>query len=942
MVSLYGMKWDSSYSALDVEMECIRRGGLKEGLPFHYEKMRKLLWPELDDHRWHRLCRDNILSHKVTVLLGPGSSGKTHEASWIYLCEYFCFPDETLVMVSSTDMRGLQLRVFGEIKMLFEKAKDRYPHLPGNILESKCAICTDSVEEDRIRDMRKGVIGIPTVQNGKMVGLGKWVGVKQKRIRLVADECFPAGSMVDTDKGEIPIELVKVGDLVRNPLGLCRVKNTMSRVSKRLVRVHLSDGRSITCTSEHRVFTQFGWESACHLGQSHYMLSPYEAMHVLQYPIPTHKQREVLSCLQGVKDMGGLQTVSDSVQKAAPKLRFDVLQSVLLVEVSSSKSRVQEEVLHRQKIGQDSSIYTVEVSTESRSGTGNETTFLGEHDQIHELLDSRTERDSEDKHESHLKGDGAQTENPRRKWNRPNEGGICIAPLDSGFGSELRSQNRQESRIGLSTMLQGRCGYTGIEVRDRGRRKLSLSLVEKSAGHEKNSVADGAWVDRLEVIEQEDLGGHGERDSGIHVYNLEVEGHPSYTVNGFLVHNCQAMSSSFLSAFANLDKNVDFKAVCIGNPNDPLDPLGKAAEPLDGWSGHLEPKKTEVWKTRFMNGVCVNLIGTDSPNFDFPPDKPARYPYLISREKIANTLSFFPKDSVEYMSQCVGAMKVGVLARRVITRDLCAQFGAREEVIWDGSGVITKVFGLDAAYGGDRCVGGHVEFGPAFVMVNGHRERKIVINVSQPQLVPTRLDPGRQPEDNIADWIKDYCSRKDIPPKNVFHDSTGRGGLGTAIARVFSAECNPVEFGGSPSKRPVSLDLMIWDHAEHQRRPMRCDEHYSKFVTELWYSIRYAIEGSQLRGLPEDVMDEMCMREWDKTRNNKIEVETKRDMKERIGRSPDLGDWLAICVEGCRRLGFQLSKLGNEESTSADSSWIYELNRRADNLRDRRTLVFNR
>lgn len=343
-----------------------------------------------------------------------------------------------------------------------------------------------------------------------------------------------------------------------------------------------------------------------------------------------------------------------------------------------------------------------------------------------------------------------------------------------------------------------------------------------------------------------------------------------------------------------------------------------------------------------MNGVCVNLIGTDSPNFDFPPDKPARYPYLISREKIANTLSFFPKDSVEYMSQCVGAMKVGVLARRVITRDLCAQFGAREEVIWDGSGVITKVFGLDAAYGGDRCVGGHVEFGPAFVMVNGHRERKIVINVSQPQLVPTRLDPGRQPEDNIADWIKDYCSRKDIPPKNVFHDSTGRGGLGTAIARVFSAECNPVEFGGSPSKRPVSLDLMIWDHAEHQRRPMRCDEHYSKFVTELWYSIRYAIEGSQLRGLPEDVMDEMCMREWDKTRNNKIEVETKRDMKERIGRSPDLGDWLAICVEGCRRLGFQLSKLGNEESTSADSSWIYELNRRADNLRDRRTLVFNR
>lgn len=591
--SLYGMDWVEGYSSLAIEMECIRQGGLKEGLPFHYERMRNLLWPELDDHRWHRLCRDNILSHKVTVLLGAGSSGKTHEASWLYLCEYFCYPDETLVMVSSTDMRGLQLRVFGEIKMLFDRAKDAYPELPGHILESKCAICTDAVEEDRVRDMRKGVIGIPTVQNGKMVGLGKWVGVKQKRIRLIADEC-------------------------------------------------------------------------------------------------------------------------------------------------------------------------------------------------------------------------------------------------------------------------------------------------------------------------------------------------------------QAMASSFLSAFANLDKNVDFRAVCIGNPNDPLDPLGKAAEPIDGWSGHLEPSKTSTWKTRFMNGVCVNLIGTDSPNFDFPADQPTRYKYLISREKIANTLSFFPKDSVEYMSQCVGAMKVGVLSRRVVTRDLCAQFGAREEVLWDGSGPFTKVFGLDAAYGGDRCIGGHVEFGPAFVTVKGQRERKIVINVHQPVIVPTRLDPGRQPEDNIADWIKDYCSRNDIAARNVFHDSTGRGGLGTAIARVFSADCNPVEFGGSPSKRPVSQDLMIWDHEEHQRRPMRCDEHYSKFVTELWYTIRYVIEGTQMRGLPEDVMDEMCMREWDKTRNNKIEVETKRDMKERIGRSPDLGDWLAICVEGCRRLGFQLTKLGNDDVGATDTGWILDLNRRAEKLRDRRNLVFSR
>ena len=62
-----------------------------------------------------------------------------------------------------------------------------------------------------------------------------------------------------------------------------------------------------------------------------------------------------------------------------------------------------------------------------------------------------------------------------------------------------------------------------------------------------------------------------------------------------------------------------------------------------------------------MSGRCVNLIGTDSPNFDFPAHQPARYKYLISREKIADTLSFFPKESIDYYSQCIGSMKIGTM-----------------------------------------------------------------------------------------------------------------------------------------------------------------------------------------------------------------------------------------------------------------------------------------
>ena len=453
----YGLEWGEA-NPLRIEMTMIQHGGYMtingvrcgEGLSAHYENFRNLAWPRLDNHRWHKLCRDEILNNRVTVLMGPGSSGKTHEAAWIYLVEYFCHPDETCVLVSSTDIRGLRLRVWGEMTMLWQEAVEKFDFLPGHLLDSRIAITTDEmsdgdVADRKVRDMRKGIIGIPTVQSGKFIGLGKWIGIKQKRLRLIADEAA-------------------------------------------------------------------------------------------------------------------------------------------------------------------------------------------------------------------------------------------------------------------------------------------------------------------------------------------------------------AMGSSFLSAFANLNKNEDFRAVIIGNPADPLDPLGKAAEPMDGWSGHLEPKKTEVWKTRFMGGTCVNLIGTDSPNFDFPEKEPTRYKYLISRQKIAETLSFFAKDSFEYYSQCVGCMKVGTLDDRIITRELCRNFNALDEVVWEGGEVI-KVCALDAAYGGDRAVCGHIEFGPA---VGG----QTILAFHPPQIVPVVATSTTSPEEQLAVWVKDYCERHEIEPSRFFHDSTGRGGLGTAIARVWSAECNPVEFGGAATDVP--------------------------------------------------------------------------------------------------------------------------------------------
>lgn len=578
----YGIRFEGQYDLLEIEMHMIRKSGkwndpkskksLGNGLEFHYEQMRKLLWPYMDEHRWHCLCRDEILKNKVTVLMGPGSSGKTNASAWIYLCEYFCFPNETLLMVSSTGMRELRMRIWGEISSLWQQAKDRYPYLAGYLLDSRVAITTDKLEdkvvdeERRVRDMRKGIVGIPTVQGTKQVGLGRWIGVKQKRLRLVADEA-------------------------------------------------------------------------------------------------------------------------------------------------------------------------------------------------------------------------------------------------------------------------------------------------------------------------------------------------------------SLMGESFLSAFSNLNKNEDFRAIIAGNPMDITDPLGMAAEPIDGWgAAQMEPTKTSVWRTKFMNGTCVNLIGTDSPNFD--QRGPARYKYLISREKIADTLSFFPKDSPEYYSQCVGSMKISMMARRVITRTLCHQNDALGVAKWMGTDRI-RVASLDAAYGGDRCVIGWGEFG---LDVEGRQ----LICVYEPVTVPIIVG-NKEPEEQIALFTKNFCQNHAVEPENFFHDSTGRGSLGTALARVWSAACNPVEFGGKPTTRPVSMDHFITDDETGERRLKLSFEHYYNFVTELWYATRYTIEAGQMRGLRESVMDEGCKRQWDWVARGGykvIQVEPKEEMKLRTRRSPDEFDQLVILVEGARRRGFQISKMARTVAEESKEDWI--------------------
>jgi hypothetical protein len=383
------------------------------------------------------------------------------------------------------------------------------------------------------------------------------------------------------------------------------------------------------------------------------------------------------------------------------------------------------------------------------------------------------------------------------------------------------------------------------------------------------------------------------------------------------------MPRSFIDAIANLNKNPDFKCVGLGNPKDTTDALGALCEPspqLGGWDGGIDQTPgTKTWETRYDKGICIQLIGTESPNLDGKLNAP-----LITQQMIDADIKVYGRESLQFTMMNEGRMPRGESSRRVITRQMCLKFGAMEPPVWKDENR-TRIGFLDSALGGvggDRNVFGELQFGQD---VTG----KTILALIETLLVPVEMKLGELPEDQITTFCMNQCKQRNIPPENFFFDSTGRGALMAAFGRLWSPQVQPVEFGGRASDRIVSDQIRTL-----------CKDYYSKFVSELWFSVRLVILSGQFRGMTEEVMMEGCMREWQLVGANKTEVEPKEKTKLKVGRSPDLFDALVCGVEGARRRGFIIEKLVSADDEQRHA-WKKGLRERQKTLRRSYTLNYS-
>jgi hypothetical protein len=382
---------------------------------------------------------------------------------------------------------------------------------------------------------------------------------------------------------------------------------------------------------------------------------------------------------------------------------------------------------------------------------------------------------------------------------------------------------------------------------------------------------------------------------------------------------CQFMPVGFLDALANLESNDPCYAALMGNLPDVENPLGWACEPKHGWEALPDTEISRVFETKWFNGRAVQLIGMDSPNLDFPEGQEP-YKKLIGRRFIEQQAQQYGRDTTKFHMFVSGKVPQQGMHCTVFTKAECMKHNVSSTVVW-GHEALVRGYGLDAAYsglGGDRTVG--------FPFVYGKdAQGKIRFQLGAMKVYPGSRDPKLTHAEAIAMECKAECEMHGIEPEHVFFDGTGRSELTSAFGRLWSAQVMPIEFGGAATQRPTFTGEKWRENERKDKQPgtyKLCVDVFQYFVSELWFALKHCIVADQMRGMPQEAIDEGSLRKFEIVSGGKERVESKDDMKERGLRSPDICDAIVAALEGARRLGFPLGKHVTIEKKRDNTLWL--------------------
>jgi len=390
-----------------------------------------------------------------------------------------------------------------------------------------------------------------------------------------------------------------------------------------------------------------------------------------------------------------------------------------------------------------------------------------------------------------------------------------------------------------------------------------------------------------------------------------------------IIDELQDCSSSVINeALWGFKGAQELHVVGAGNPSSIFDPHGKFCEPIKGWMSVDE--ETPNWKIKVagIEGLALRFDSEkDNPNQQsFDKGKGLRYPFLPKPNDVAVARKELGELNPQYWRKFRGFWPPADADDCTVVSDiLLARHGALDKPIWDGTP--KDIAGIDPSYteGGDRFVFTHMKWGK---LISG----KWAIALEKQYVLNRRAGSQEDFQYEMIQQIHDLSIKLGIPNQWMGVDASAGGIFWSIGERELLRGWHAVSFAGAASDLPVSAQYALRNEATG--KPQVGKELFHNMSSELCFVSRYFLECEQLKGVTPDLAWEMTQRKYVR-RTRKIIIESKTDMKKRIGKSPDLFDSFSVGLFVARKVfGAMAGSEAIEEKKRKNKESFKELKQR--------------
>lgn len=337
-----------------------------------------------------------------------------------------------------------------------------------------------------------------------------------------------------------------------------------------------------------------------------------------------------------------------------------------------------------------------------------------------------------------------------------------------------------------------------------------------------------------------------------------------------LVDEAQDVASAIYMAFANASSAPDFIGVLLTNPVEKLSDFGNWCKPKEGW-GSIHDTDL-MWETETPGGICLHFDGLQSPNMKADRDE---FPYLLTQAYVDFIRQKFGEGSLEWWCFIRGFFPPDGTVSRVWPSATIERAKKGCEFDFEPEPWAS----LDPAYEYDDPV-------LTLALQGRLRDGKPCCMCTKQVRIKLENRPDMTKDRQLANETSRICKEHGVKPENFICDTTGNGrSVYALLFESWSPKINKLEYGGAATERPLRLN-----------DPQPSHDQVKYFVAELWFRASYLAADGMLCGLgnldPKNEEDLTARRYTIKQDGERkvMVVETKDEMKKRLGRSPDYGD----------------------------------------------------